>query len=76
MGNATNCYLKQSYLIQKKVIIMIAFTNYNTPNIDIFKNLNIFPLDKLVVDRIGIMMYVQVCQLFITSSIKLFVYLQ
>ena len=36
---------------------MIAFANYNTPSIDIFKNLNILPLYKLVVDRIGIMMY-------------------
>ena len=56
-GNATNCYLKQLYQIQKKVIRMIAFANYNTPSIDIFKNLIILPLDKLVVDRIGIMMY-------------------
>ena len=36
---------------------MIAFANYNTPSINIFKNLNILPLDKLVVDRIGIMRY-------------------
>ena len=36
---------------------MITFANYNTPSIDIFKNLNILPLDKLVVDRIGVMMY-------------------
>ena len=36
---------------------MIAFANYNTPGIDIFENLNILPLVKLVVDRIGIMMY-------------------
>ena len=36
---------------------MIAFVNYNTPSIDIFKNLNVLPLDKLVVDRIGVMMY-------------------
>ena len=27
---------------------MIIFANYNTPSIDIFKNLNILPLDKLV----------------------------
>ena len=54
-GNAINCYLRQLYLIQKKVIRMIAFAN--TPSIDIFKNLNILPLYKLVVDRIGIMMY-------------------
>ena len=36
---------------------MITFANYNTPSIDIFQNLNILPLDKLVVDRIGVMMY-------------------
>ena len=57
MGNATNCHLKQLYLIQKKAIRMITIANYNTPSIDIFKNLNILPLDKLVVDRIGVMMY-------------------
>ena len=32
---AINCYLKQLYLIQKKVIRMIAFAIYNTPSIDI-----------------------------------------
>ena len=57
-GNATNCHLKQLYLIQKKVIRMSAFANYNIPRIDIFKNLNMLPLDKLVVDRIGVMMYI------------------
>ena len=56
-GNATNCYPMQLYLIQKKVIRMIAFANYNTPSIDIFKNMNILPLDKLVIDRIGIIVY-------------------
>ena len=45
------------HLIQKKVIRIKAFANYNTPSINIFKNLNILPLDKLVVDRIGVMMY-------------------
>ena len=39
------------------MIRIITFANYNTPSIDIFKNLNILPLDKLVVDRIGVMMY-------------------
>ena len=29
---------------------MIAFANYNTPGIDIFENLNILPLVRLVVD--------------------------
>ena len=36
---------------------MIAFANYNTPSIDIIKNFYILPLYKLVVDRIGIIMY-------------------
>ena len=70
-GNATNCHLKQLYIIslfvrsrsttlypiQKNAIRMITFANYNTPSIDIFKNRNILPLDKLIVDRIGVMMY-------------------
>ena len=56
-GNATNCHLKQLYLIQKKAIRMITFANYNAPSIDIFNNLNVLPLDKLVVDRICVMMY-------------------
>ena len=37
------------------MIRMITFANYNTHNIDIFKTLNILPLDKLVVHRIGVM---------------------
>ena len=36
---------------------MISFSNYNTHSIDIFKQLNILPLNKLVVNRIGLMMY-------------------
>ena len=43
--------------MQNKVIRMITFANYNTPSIDIFKNLNILPLDKRAVNRIGVMMY-------------------
>ena len=56
-GKASYFHLKQLYLIQKKVVRFIAFANYNTPSMDIFKNLNILPLNKLVVDIIGIMMY-------------------
>ena len=53
-GNATNCHLAQLYLIQKEVTIMISFSNYNTHSIHIFKQLNILPLNKLVVNRIGL----------------------
>ena len=56
-GNASNCHLEQLYLTQKKVARMISFTNYNAHSIDIFKQLNILPLNKLVINRIGIMMY-------------------
>ena len=56
-GNATNCHLEQLYLIQKKVTRIISFSNYNTHSIDIFKQLNILLLNKLVVNRIGLMMY-------------------
>ena len=56
-GNATNGHLEQLYLIQKKVTKMISFSNSKTHCIDIFKQLNILPLNKVVVNRIGLMMY-------------------
>ena len=56
-GNTTNCHLEQLYLTPTKVARIISFSNDNTPSIDIFKQLNILPLNKLVVNRIGIMMY-------------------
>ena len=56
-GNASNCYLDQLYIIQKKVIRLISFTNYDIPSAVTFKNLEILPLNKLVYNRIGIMMY-------------------
>ena len=55
-GNATHCHLKPLYLTQKKVARIISFSNYNTSSIDIFKQY-ILPLNKLVVNRIWIMMY-------------------
>ena len=60
-GNATNCHLEQLYLIQKKVTRMISYSNYNTHSIDIFKQLNILPRNKLVVNRIRAY-DVQACQ--------------
>ena len=51
-GNATNCYLEQLYLTQKKVTRMISFSNYNTHSIDIFKQLNILHLNNwLLINR-------------------------
>ena len=56
-GNASNCHLEQLYLTQKNVARIILFSNYNAHSICIFKQLNILPLNKLVINRIGIMMY-------------------
>ena len=56
-GNASNCHLDQLYIIQKKVIRLISFTNYDISSAVTFKNLEILPLNKLVYNRIGIMMY-------------------
>ena len=55
-GNASD--LDQLYIIQKKVIRLISFTNYDIPSVVTFKNLEILPLNKLVYNRIGIMMYI------------------
>ena len=55
--NATNYHIDQLYLIQKKVTRIISFSNYNTQGIYIFKQLNILPLNNLVVNIIGLMMY-------------------
>ena len=56
-GNASNCHLDQLYKIQKKVIRLIYFTNYDISSAIMFKKLEILPLNKLVYNRIGIMMY-------------------
>ena len=56
-GNASNCHLDQLYITQKKIIRLISFTNYDIPSAVTFKNLEILPLNKLVYNRIGIMMY-------------------
>ena len=55
-GNASNCHLDQLY-IQKNVIRLISFTNYDISSATTFKKLEILPLSKLVYNRIGIMMY-------------------
>ena len=56
-GNASNCHLDQLYIIQNKVVRLILFTNYDISSAATFKNLEILPLNKLVYNRIGIMMY-------------------
>ena len=56
-GNASQCHLQQLYLVQKKIIRIITFSDYNMSTTLLFKALNILPIDKLVYNRIGIMMF-------------------
>ena len=56
-GNATDCHLNQLFLMQKRVVRLITFSDYNVPTTTIFQAVNILPLQKIVYDRIGIMMY-------------------
>ena len=56
-GNASNCHLDQLYKIQKKVIRLISFTNYDISSATTFKKFEILSLNQLVYNRIWVMMY-------------------
>ena len=56
-GHASNCHLDQLYIMQKKVIRLISFINYDISSAATFKNLEIIPLNKPVYNIIGIMIY-------------------
>ena len=43
--------------MQKKIVRLITYSDYYAPTTVLFKNLCILPLDRIVFDRIGIMMY-------------------
>ena len=49
-------HLHQLYIIQKNVIRLISFTNYDISSATTFMKLEILPLNKLVYNRIGMMM--------------------
>ena len=50
-------HLKPLLLLQKKIIRIMTFSTYCTHTEPIFKDLNVLTIDKLVIHRIGIMMY-------------------
>ena len=56
-GAASQCHLNPIYLLQKKIIRIITFSEYLAHTAPIFIDLQILPLDKLFLDRVGIMMY-------------------
>ena len=53
-GNASICHFDKLFIIPKKVIRLVSFTNYEISSVVTFLNLEILPL---VYSRIGIMMY-------------------
>ena len=50
-------YLRPLLLLQKKIVRILTFSTYYAHTDPLFKDLNIFTIDKLVVHRIGIALY-------------------
>ena len=58
-GNAASCHLQPLFLIQKKIVRIIKFSDYLAHTEPIFKELKVLPLDKLYLNRVSIFMYKQ-----------------
>ena len=56
-GCAKSVHLSPLKLIQKKIVRVITFSDRLAHTAPIFKQLNILPLDKLILHRIGLFMY-------------------
>ena len=56
-GNASHCHLHPLFLLQKKIIRIMTFSPYLAHTETLFINLEILPLDKLILNKIAIMMY-------------------
>ena len=60
-GNVPKCRLDQLYILQKIIVRLITFSNYNqaayVPSEYIFRELQVLPLYNLVQYRISFMMY-------------------
>ena len=56
-GNASNCHTDPLSMLQKRILRILTFSNYDVPCELLFRYTNILPLCKLIHCRIGIMMY-------------------
>ena len=56
-GSAYQTHLHPLFLVQKKIVRIITFSHYLAHTQPIFVDLSILPLDKLILNRIGIIMY-------------------
>ena len=55
-GNAARCHLDPLFILQKRIIRIITYSNYDVSTVFIFKDLNVLPLHKLVQNRIVVIM--------------------
>ena len=56
-GCASKCHLNSLFLLQKKILRIMTFSPYLAHTDPLFKNLEILPIDKIFIDRIGITMF-------------------
>ena len=56
-GNAPKCHLNPILLLQKKIIRIITYSHYLAHTESIFQELQILPIHKIFISRIGVFMY-------------------
>ena len=56
-GSACQTHLHPLFLVQKKIVRIITFSHYLAHTQPLFIDLFLLPLDKLILNRIGIIMY-------------------
>ena len=56
-GNSPKCHLNPILLLQKKIVRIITCTHYLAHTENIFKELQILPIEKIFISRVGVFMY-------------------
>ena len=71
-GCASKCQLNSLFLVQKKILRIMTFSPYLAHTDPLFKDLKILPVNKLFIDRIGIVMFKATYDLLPKSITQLF----
>ena len=71
-GCASKCQLNSLFLVQKKILRIMTFSPYLAHTDPLFKGLKILPVNKLYIDRIGIIMFKATYDLLPKSITQLF----
>ena len=66
---AYKCHLNSLFLLQKKIRRIMPFSPYLAHTDPLFKSLEILPIDKIFIDRMGITMFKVTYELIVTKSI-------